>query len=271
MKKIDKFLVVVEEEGLVKGISEVMRYVLKKAGILGILNSWRINSLEDTKNLWEKNHERAGFTVCGGTIDIETIDTYLNPDKELNERIRKHLDPEKKNIRILDVGSGPVTKLGYNWGNRDIEIEAVDVNADNYIEKLKEHNRSPGDLFTLKQGKAEELSELYEEKVFDVIWSSNAIDHGYNAMKAIEEMSKLVKPGCFILLKHFRNEGKEQGYSSGHLWNFDCVDGKVIISNPSKEYVVNEELGKNYEVSCDPYTAENGKESLFIKIKKLSD
>ena len=169
-----------------------------------------------------------------------SMDKRLNPKRKLRKDVRPYLPKDQKNLRLLDVGAGPITRLGYKWGERKIDIEALDVNGDLYREMFQKHQVTPPVI--TKTSEAEKVDELYEEDSFHFAFSRNALDHCYDPIKAIQNMVKLIKPGCYVLLLHRRNEGHSQGYRGAHLWNFDGVGEKVVVYNPSVKYDLQQEL-----------------------------
>ena len=42
-------------------------------------------------------------------------------------------------------------------------------------------------------------------------------------------MVTLARPGGFVILGHWRNEGLKAGYEELHQWNIDVVNGELVI------------------------------------------
>jgi hypothetical protein len=48
-------------------------------------------------------------------------------------------------------------------------------------------------------------------------------------------MVAVVRPGGTVLLRHKRNEGEQARYGGLHQWNFDVVDGSLVVWNSAVE------------------------------------
>lgn len=103
--------------------------------------------------------------------------------------------PEKKNVRILDIGAGPgffsiiLTMAGY-------EVTAVDSNA----RMIEEAKKNAGPLFEkihYVQMDAEELQ--FPESTFDVIVTRNLMWTLPHPQKAYASWRKVLKEGGFLL------------------------------------------------------------------------
>ncbi|NBG88392.1 methyltransferase domain-containing protein [Isachenkonia alkalipeptolytica] len=214
---------------------------IKKA-VQKVYKSLKKNKLENSEgvyNEWAKEKE--------GSVDFfekklhkGSMDKRLNSKAKLRKDVRGYLPKDQKELKLLDVGAGPITRLGYNWEDRIIHIEAVDVNGDLYQKLFKKHNITPPVI--TKNSEAEKIHELYEGETFDFAFSRNALDHCYDPIKGIKNMVDLIKPQRYAVLLHRRNEGLSQGYRGAHLWNFDVEQDQVIVYNPSKKYKLREEL-----------------------------
>jgi hypothetical protein len=102
------------------------------------------NAFFDTKTLWaggladEIEHWEDVFS------DPEKYKTFiLRADKTrpLHEAITEKVQiPDNTEVTILDIGAGPITRLGYVWGNRKVNIIAIDPLAEDYSRLLKQIN-----------------------------------------------------------------------------------------------------------------------------------
>jgi len=135
-------------------------------------------------------------------------------------------------VRILDVGAGPLTCLGKKWEGRDVRITAVDANAMHYDRLLEKHGIIP--LCRTILGFAEELSKVAPESSFDLVHARNCIDHSQDPLKAIDEMLRAVKPGCYVFLNHAIREGAAQLYEGPHQWDFFPKRGSFYIARPGR-------------------------------------
>jgi len=51
-----------------------------------------------------------------------------------------------------------------------------------------------------------------------------------------------VRTGGIVLLRHKRNEGESARYGGLHQWNFDVVDGRLLVWNNAVEVNVSAAL-----------------------------
>ena len=159
-------------------------------------------------------------------------------------------------LRVLDLGAGPLTTLGLRWEGRHLEIVAVDPLAAEYDRLLADLQLTPP-VRTIS-GTGEALLEQFGEGTFDFAHSSNALDHAFDPLLSIRNMVRVVKPGCFVYLYHFENEGEKENFNGLHQWNFFSRRGDMIISTRDTEHSVAESLQGFGEVSSRSMIEHNG-------------
>jgi SAM-dependent methyltransferase len=173
------------------------------------------------------------------------------------ERVRRiAADP----VRILDVGAGPATCLGYVVEGRRIEITATDVLAAVY-ERLWARSGVVPPVRTVRAD-AERLTERFAPGSFDIVYAQNSLDHAARPRAAIEQMVQMAKPGGFVLLSHAVDEGENEGYAGLHRWNLTERAGAFVIWNPGETIDMSRALG-----SCRVTAVRSGGE-LFVEILK---
>ncbi len=96
----------------------------------------------------------------------------------------------------------------------------------------------------------ESLTDVVPEGSFDIAYCSNALDHMYDPLAAIQSMLATVRPGGFVVLNHFVNEGKTQHYTGLHQWNIDSDGSDLFISNGARRDSVRAALADAAHVSC---------------------
>jgi SAM-dependent methyltransferase len=157
----------------------------------------------------------------------------MDPNSELQSDVRDYLDfAPGAHLRILDVGSGPLTILGKCWGNRAVAITAVDPLADRYAMLFDQMGLVPPVMPVV--GEAERLAEIFNDDSFDLVYARNCLDHGYDPLASIQQMLKVVKPGSVVFIEHAINEGERQQYKGLHQWNFSVDDGRFVIWQPGR-------------------------------------
>lgn len=177
-------------------------------------------------------------------LDYEGFERRLDPDAKLQDSaVAEQLDelPERDSpFKILDVGAGPVTSLGRVHHGKRLDIVAIDALANRYDRLLKELSIVPA--VRTVQCDGERLLALVAPNSFDLVFSRNAIDHGYNPMLIILNMVQAVKSGCTVVLKHGRNEGEQSRYKGLHQWNFTTRGDRFILWNHRITWDVTSEL-----------------------------
>lgn len=142
----------------------------------------------------------------------------LDPDCPLQERPAALLPPGEE-PHILDVGAGPLTVLGKTAPGKRLRITAVDALAYYYNRLLGAYRVTP--LVRTERLEAEQLTSHFAADSFDLAYARNCLDHCYDPEQAILQMVEVVKPGCWVLLEHYANEGQHNKYDGLHHWDFD--------------------------------------------------
>lgn len=151
-------------------------------------------------------------------------------------------------VRIIDVGSGPITHLGYNYPGKKLDIAAVDPLADAYARMLRELKvKCP---VQTRVGTGESLVHQFEHESFDIAYASNALDHSADPLLVIENMLALVRPDHYVVLRHYRNEGEVGAYHGLHQWNFDVERDDFIIWNTARRHNVSKMLREQADIKC---------------------
>jgi SAM-dependent methyltransferase len=166
----------------------------------------------------------------------------LAPETEITDPlVREELErhPGEK-ISILDVGAGPVTKLGFMFPGKTLRIVAVDPLADEYERLLREADLRPPVRTIRVAGEA--LLDHFGPGTFDIAYASNALDHSADPIRIISNMAAVVRRGGIVLLRHKRNEGESARYGGLHQWNFDVVGERLILWNNAVEVDVGSQL-----------------------------
>jgi SAM-dependent methyltransferase len=171
-------------------------------------------------------------------------ESRLSPETEITDPlVRAELERSQSDeISILDVGAGPVTKLGFRYPGKELTIVPVDPLADDYDRLLRDAGLVPP-VRTIAVG-GEALLEYFGARRFDIAYASNALDHSADPFTIISNMVAVVRPGGAVLLRHKRNEGEQARYGGLHQWNFDAVDDSLVLWNNAVELNVGSALGR---------------------------
>jgi SAM-dependent methyltransferase len=155
----------------------------------------------------------------------------LAPDTQIRDPIvRAELERiPAEEISIVDVGAGPLTRLGYRYPGKALTIVPVDPLADEYDRLLRDAKLDPP-IRTVRVA-GEELAEHFGSRRFDIAYATNSLDHSADPITIISNMVAVVRAGGVVLLRHKRNEGDSAQYGGLHQWNFDVVDDGLLVWN----------------------------------------
>ena len=213
------------------------------AGVSGAVERWEVGLDEETE-FWLR------WLSSRGAPWTEDFAQRTDPATPLQPHIAAYLQgPPRDGVRVLDVGSGPLTVLGKHWEGHRLDITAVDPLAERYAELYERTGIHPTVIPVA--GQAEHVSEQFEHGSFDLVYAQNCIDHGYDPMRSIEEMLTLVKPGSMLLLEHAIDEGEFMEYAGPHQWNFRGEDGRFVLWRPGYRVDAHAELAPRAEISLD--------------------
>ncbi|WP_149536589.1 class I SAM-dependent methyltransferase [Siccirubricoccus phaeus] len=169
--------------------------------------------------------------------------------------------PSQAALRILDVGSGPLTCVGFVLPGRQVEVVPVDPLAAGYAALFARHGLVPP--VAPRFAPAEDLALYLEPGSFDIAHCRNALDHSYDPLRGIEQMLAMVRIGGRVLLQHFPEEAEKEGYSGLHQHNFSLRDGRFVIWNRAGALDVATALRTPARVVVEPSSI------VMVRIEKL--
>ena len=191
-----------------------------------------------------------------------------DPNLELQAELQQLIPAAPgSTVRILDVGSGPLTRIGKKWSGRTIEITATDPLAEKYAALVKK--LGVPQLVPVLPVHAEKLVAKFPANHFDLAYASNCLDHAYDPVQAIRQMLELVKLGHFVYLWHFANVGITERYTGLHQWNFDVKGNDFLISNGQVIESLKQKIGAAAELSCEVTHAFDCR-VVIARLKKLA-
>eukprot|EP00418_Pyrodinium_bahamense_P083344 CAMPEP_0179063364 /NCGR_PEP_ID=MMETSP0796-20121207/27397_1 /TAXON_ID=73915 /ORGANISM="Pyrodinium bahamense, Strain pbaha01" /LENGTH=294 /DNA_ID=CAMNT_0020760283 /DNA_START=156 /DNA_END=1040 /DNA_ORIENTATION=- len=153
--------------------------------------------------------------------------------------------------RVLDVGAGPVTFVGYRMSDPGsvVELQPIDSLGKLYDQLWASTGLVPP-VRTLT-GEAESLADLFPDATFDLVVSRNGLDRAGDPFCALKQMLSVVKRGHQVVFEQYENEALKEGYAGAHQWNFVNVNRSLIIWNNKTEYNVTRELASQAHVWCN--------------------
>src|SRR5215204_6913720 len=215
---------------------------------------WQV-ALWEAGKISEVEWWREWLAAKGQTWRPGEYASALDPQQPLQDYVIECLDaPPGATVSILDVGAGPLTKLGKRWEGRTVRITAVDPLAAEYRRLLDEFGITP--LVQTQPGEVERLADFFPANHFDLVYMQNALDHSYDPLLGIRQMLEVVKPGCCVLLRHFVDEGESGGYGGFHQWNLRAENGRFVIWNREAHLCVNDVLNDEAKITVEEITSE---------------
>ena len=215
--------------------------------------------LSSNFSLWSKgiNSERGFWTRWFETKGGEWPDDYadrLKPKRKLEPWLQELLvksvgaidQLKDRKLRILDVGAGPISKIGNHMSEVDLEVVAADPLAFIYEELLDKFGVNPE--IRTRFAPAEDLSSFFTSSSFDLVNCTNALDHSFEPLRGIIEMLRVVKVGCPVFLSHNRNEAEVENYEGFHQHNFEVIDGQFVMWNKTEHIVVEEHIPIEFDI-----------------------
>lgn len=146
----------------------------------------------------------------------------LNQHKTIKDSIEKfnqvlplapYLIPfigDKKEIRVADIASGPISKIGQYY--EDVVVEVFPSDSQNFDSFYKKYKFLP--IYPIEYQNMEALT--YKDEFFDIVHCANALDHTKDAYKAVQEMIRVCKKGGYIYIDCCLDQ-KDTGHK--HYWN----------------------------------------------------
>lgn len=137
---------------------------------------------------------------------------------------------------ILDCGSGAVSVL--NGLHKTAHIVATDLLAYEY-KKIFDYGKYGIDPPVSLE--AEGVYDFYYDSM-DIVHMRNALDHTQDPVKAYNSMLACVKPGGYLIIQGFENEGTFEKWQGMHQWDISLADdgagGKMlsIMGNPKRKF-----------------------------------
>jgi len=116
--------------------------------------------------------------------------------------------------RLLEVGSGPLSLLAGAVDEGLCTVVAVDPLARVYRHLLDRY----GIAYPIRPrvGHGERLTQAFPRASFDLVYSSNALDHTRSPRRCLEQICQVLRPGGFLLLEGLEREGTAEHWNGLH-------------------------------------------------------
>jgi ubiquinone/menaquinone biosynthesis C-methylase UbiE len=154
--------------------------------------------------------------------------------------------PPGRLVKVLDVGSGPVSTLGARARQNPVELVCADALADSYNDLLLQTGHD--ELPKIEKVKGEDLVTAFGESSFDIVHCANALDHFEDPALSFKNMYDVCRPGGAVVLISVENEGERENYQGLHQWNLRADDSGLFLgSRASTVNLLTSTLGGAYE------------------------
>lgn len=138
--------------------------------------------------------------------------------------------------RILDIGAGPVSCVGWQSDGTRPEVTAIDPLVDRYRPLLDAAGLAPPVCALPIAG--ENLAHHFEAASFHVVHLRNALDQCWDPMQVLSGAARVLRPGGALLI-HGQTDAAESSHAHGlHLWNMRVEDGDLVLWRGQRKYRV---------------------------------
>jgi len=134
---------------------------------------------------------------------------------------------KRKQVSVLEIGSGPMSLLAHGVDSKMMEVTAVDPLAGRYSALLAKH----GIDYPIRPiaGTGEALPGNLKTGSFDIVYMSNSLDHTELPGKVMKNACELARAGGFIFVEGSANEGTNAGWSGLHQHDLFIKNGELML------------------------------------------
>lgn len=163
-----------------------------------------------------------------------------DPERPFSQDVEDAITlPPGSTVRVLDVGAGPITSLGYRSAKYQISLTPIDALAEDYRDLIMEIGLEPPPVPTV-QCRVEEIVMRFRPASFEVAHARNSLDHCPDPLVAICDMHDALAPGGLLYIRTYGDEGERRQYAGFHGWNFRARDGELILWRPGVQYNISQ-------------------------------
>lgn len=133
--------------------------------------------------------------------------------------------------QVLEIGSGPVSILASGVEKKEIEVSAIDPLAEIYSDLLKKYEI----VYPVRPilGHSENIGKHFPPSTFDIVYSSNALDHALSPGLCLREIVCVTKLGGYVYLEGFTNEGSNGNWHGLHQHDLYLDDDHLMHKTKS--------------------------------------
>jgi len=205
----------------------------------------------------------------------------FNFSRPIIPAFRRYLDISQTLSKVLVVGSGPSSDIGYqSWPDHKISLFLTDplgVWYDEIFQAIGAH--PPASVLTVP---GEDLNATFATNTFDFIYSVNALDHTDSPLTVLSQMVSVLRPCKWAVIEIWKDEGTQEGKTGMHQWDIHLVNKHKAaidhVSDKTRSIVVQEDYLKakvnvHEWFGCflnDVCFAQREKERVRISLQKFS-
>ncbi|HLJ65995.1 MAG TPA: methyltransferase domain-containing protein [Chloroflexota bacterium] len=210
-----------------------------------------------TRTQWQRGIDQElafwrRYLASGGLNWPDEFRFRMDPDAPLQPHIAARLPAglPTAELPILDCAAGPATTLGKTLNGDRLPITAIDALAEQYHTILEElHLQPPVPSLPCT---VEALATRFGPDRFALVYMRFALDHCYDPIAALHQMVRVARPGCAVMIEHYRGEHDEEYHGLKH-WTLEPATGDLIIRNEGCRLSVASELPEvNLELDSSP-------------------
>lgn len=205
-----------------------------------------MNSPRSNRSLWETGIDREvrywrDYLATEGLQEPDDFRFRFDPDAPLQPHLAERLPSglPVRDLPILDCAAGPATVVGKTLGGNRLPITAVDALAEQYQSVLRELSLTPP--VRSISCDVEQLHTQFRSHQFALVYMRFALDHCYDPLAALRQMVRVARPGCVVMVEHYRDE-HETEYQGLKHWTLVPEPSDLMICNAQHRLSVREEL-----------------------------
>jgi SAM-dependent methyltransferase len=164
---------------------------------------------------------------------VKFVEDALNPatrEDIFPARLRPYVGKNNQKLRLLDVGSGPISPFAWGIDMNLLDVVAIDPLADAYNALLAELNYS----YPIKPVKCygEDIVDNFQSESFDIVYCANALDHAISPQRCLDGMYDILKKDGIMYLTGYIREGTRSSWSGLHQHDLIPENGQLLHYDP---------------------------------------